>query len=85
MVAVLIDTAPVTVKSVDELPYPNMGAYYNNEEQNLLIKRGIGDSVGLFQCVAQELGHAQLSINSETYSRKDMGFQAVCIAYMLCR
>lgn len=85
LVAVLIDTAPVTVKSVDELPYPNMGAYYNNEEQNLLIKRGIGDSVGLFQCVAQELGHAQLSINSETYSRKDMGFQAVCIAYMLCR
>ena len=37
------------------------------------------------QCVAQELGHAQLSINSESYSRRDMGFQAVCIAYMICK
>ena len=37
------------------------------------------------QCVAQELGHAQLSINSDSYSRSDMGFQAVCIGYMLCK
>ncbi len=36
-------------------------------------------------CVAQELGHAQLSINSDSYSRSDMGFQAVCIGYMLCK
>ena len=37
------------------------------------------------QCVAQELGHAQLSINSERYSRSEMGFPAVCIGYMLCK
>ena len=30
-------------------------------------------------------GHAQLSINSDSYSRADMGFQAVCIGYMLCK
>lgn len=84
LVAIMIDTAPIAVESVDELPYPNMGAYYNNDEQTLFVKRDIGDSVALCQCVAQELGHAQLSINSGTYSRKDMGFQAVCIGYMLC-
>ena len=44
-----------------------------------------GDSVALCQCVAQELGHAELSMNSEVYSRRDMGFQAVCIGYMLCK
>lgn len=49
------------------------------------MKRDIGDSVALCQCVAQELGHAELSMNSEVYSRRDMGFQAVCIGYMLCR
>lgn len=85
LAAVMLDTAPIDVKSVDELPYPNMGAFYNNEKRTLYVKRNIGDSVALCQCVAQELGHAQLSMNSEVYSRRDMGFQAVCVGYMLCK
>ena len=71
--------------SQNELPYPDMGAFYKNEDQTLYVKRDIGDSVALCQCVAQELGHAELSMNSEVYSRRDMGFQAVCIGYMLCK
>lgn len=85
LVAVMLDTAPINIESVDELPYPDMGAFYKNEDQTLYVKKDIGDSVALCQCVAQELGHAQLSMNSEAYSRRDMGFQAVCIGYMLCR
>lgn len=85
LVSVMLDTAPIDVKSVDELPYPNMGAFYKNEDQTLYVKKNIGDSVALCQCVAQELGHAELSMNSEAYSRRDMGFQAVCIGYMLCK
>lgn len=85
LVAVMLDTAPIEVESVDELPYPNMGAFYKNEDQTLYVKRDIGDSVALCQCVDQELGHAELSMNSETYSRRDMGFWAVCIGYMLCK
>lgn len=67
------------------------GLYYdpnpNRSKQSdyLTMKRNVGDSVAVAQCVAQELGHAQLSINSESYSRRDMGFQAVCIGYMLCK
>ncbi|MCB5492068.1 LtrC-like protein, partial [Erysipelatoclostridium ramosum] len=49
------------------------------------MKRNVGDSVAVAQCVAQELGHAQLSIISESYSRRDVGFQAVCIGYMICK
>lgn len=85
LVAVMLDTAPIEVESCDELPYANMGAFYNNEKQTLYVKRNIGDSVALCQCVAQELAHAQLSISSDVYSRRDMGFQAVCIGYMLCK
>lgn len=62
-----------------------MGAFYDNEKQTLFVKKDIRDSVALCQCVAQELGHAQLSINSDAYSRRDMGYQAMCVGYMLCK
>lgn len=70
LVAVMLDSAPINIESVSELPYPDMGAFYKNEDQTLYVKRDIGDSVALCQCVAQELGHAELSMNSEVYSRK---------------
>ena len=85
LVAVMLDSAPINIESTSELPYPDMGAFYKNEDQTLYVKRDIGDSVALCQCVAQELGHAELSMNSEVYSRRDMGFQSVCIGYMLCK
>ena len=85
LVAVMIDTASVSVEVAAELPHPQMGAFYDNEKQTLFVKKDIGDSVALCQCVAQELGHAQLSIDSDFYSRKDMGFQAMCVGYMLCK
>lgn len=85
LVAVMIDTSPVNVEIASELPHPNMGAYYDNNKQTLFVKKDLGDSVALCQCVAQELGHAQLSINSDTYVRKDMGYQAMCVGYMLCK
>lgn len=85
LITTMLDASPVAVEAANELPYPNMAAFYNNEKQTLYVKRNVGDSVAVAQCVAQELGHAQLSINSETYSRRDMGFQAVCIGYMLCK
>ena len=85
LITTLLDSSPVNVEATNELPYPNMAAFYNNEEQTLYVKRDVGDSVAVAQCVAQELGHAQLSINSDTYSRSNMGFQAVCIGYMICK
>lgn len=85
LVAVMIDTSPVNVEIASELPHPQMGAFYDNNKQTLFVKKDLGDSVALCQCVAQELGHAQLSINSAAYSRKEMGYQAMCVGYMLCK
>ena len=85
LVAVMLDSAPINIESTNELPYPDMGAFYKNEDQTLYVKRDIGDSVALCQCVAQELGHAQLAMSCEAYSRREMGFSAVCVGYMLCR
>ena len=85
LVPMMLDSAPVAIETVDELPYPDMGALYDNDKQAILVKRGVGDSVAICQCVAQELGHAQLAVTSEAYSRKDCGFDAVCVGYMLCK
>lgn len=85
LAAMMIDTAPVNVEVIDELRFPDMGAMYDNDKQTIFVKRDVGDSVALCQCIAQELGHAQLAINGEAYSRRDSGFDAVCIGYMLCK
>ena len=67
------------------MPQPGMGAFYKNEDQTLYIQRGFDDSVKLVQNIAQELAFAQLSIQSDSYSRREMGFKAVCVGYMVCK
>ncbi len=52
LVAVMLDTAPIEVECVDELPYPNMGVFYKNENQTLYVKStsmevGISGAVGI--------------------------------------
>ena len=85
LVSVMLDTSPVNCESSSELPNPDAVAYYDNDKNTLFIKKGVGDSVALFQGVALELGYAELSGRSDSYSRKDMSFQAVCVGYMLCK
>ena len=45
LITTMLDVSPVEVASTDELPYPNMAAFYNNEKQTLYVKRNVGDSV----------------------------------------
>lgn len=85
LVKIMLRTAPMDFESTDTLDNPDAVAYYDNDRNTLLVKRGIGDSVALFQGVALELGYAELSSRSESFSRKDMSFQAVCVGYMLCK
>ena len=85
VIEVMVDTSPVNVELIDEMPQPGMGAFYKNEDQTLYIQRGFDDSVKLVQNIAQELAFAQLSIQSDSYSRRDMGFKAVCVGYMVCK
>lgn len=81
----MLKSSPVNVEMQTNLSLPDAVAYYDNDEQTIFIKREVGDSVLLTQSLAQELAHAQLSIDRDTYSRRDMGFQAVCIGYMICK
>ena len=70
LITVMLDSSPVEVEATNELPYPNMAAFYNNEEQTLYVKRDVGDSVAVAQCVAQSLAtHSSLSTATVTAER----------------
>lgn len=67
LITTMLDSSPVNVEAADDLPYPNMAAFYNNEEQTLYVKRDVGDSVAVAQCVAQNLAtHSFLSTATVT-------------------
>lgn len=85
IIAVMVDTSPVNVELIDEMPQPGMGAFYKNEDQTLYIQRGFSDNVKLCQNIAQELAFAQLSLENDSYNRREMGFKAVCVGYMVCK
>lgn len=80
----MLDSSPIAVESRDDLIL-HAAAYYDNDKQTLYVRRDTGDSVVVAQEVARELGHVQLSINSDKYSRSDMEFPAACVGYMLCK
>ena len=42
LITTMLDSSPVNVEAADDLPYPNMAAFYNNEEQTLYVKRSTG-------------------------------------------
>ena len=81
----MLDTAPVEVESVDSFMYSDIIAEYNNESGKLSVRKNVGDEVKLFQSVALELAFAELSVNSKTYDRRALTFDAVCVANMLCK
>ena len=51
LVTVMINTSPVNCESAEQLPNPDAVAYYDNSKDTLFIKKGVGDSVALFQAV----------------------------------
>ena len=59
LITVMLDSSPVEVEATNELPYPNMAAFYNNEEQTLYedARKFIPASVGdiRFQPVKRKL------------------------------
>ena len=85
LVRAMLQTADVKVKYVNSMPYEDRPSYYDNDRQTLYVKNDSTDVVAACQSVAQELGYAQLSMNSDVYSRRDLGFNAACIGYMLCK
>lgn len=81
----LFETAPVDIESVERFTLSDTLAEFRSDEGKLYVRKNAGDPVKFFQSVALELAFAELSVNSETFNRSAMAFDAVCVANMLCK
>lgn len=78
----LIQSAPVPIHAVEELPVPTMGAFYDHAQKAILIRCGLTNDQ-IFQSLSQEIAHAQFARGE--YTRPEYGFKAYCVSYMLCK
>lgn len=79
----LINNSPAAIKISEEL-LDGVGALYQPETNEIAVRKGM-DAQDIFRSVSQELAHAQLAAQSESYSRSEAGFKAYCASYMLCK
>lgn len=80
----LMKSATVPKVAVDELPIPNSTAFYDNENNKLLVKRN-SDSVSLFKDISRELSLAEIADGCDEYNRAECLPSAICSAYMICQ
>lgn len=80
----LMKSATVPKVAVDELPIPNSTAFYDNENNKLLVKRN-SDSVSLFKDISRELSLAEIADGCDEYNRSECLPSAICSAYMICQ
>lgn len=85
LVKALLNTVKISKEVVEELPVDGSAAYYDGENNTLLIKRNGGDGTKLFQDIARELSHSEIAYGSDEYHRAECDFPAECAAYMLCK
>ena len=79
----LISNCVVPLKVVESLDTSTMGAFYDDKQKAVLVKKGLSNT-DFFTSVAQELAHATLA-KEGNYSRGQNGLKAYCTAYMLCK
>lgn len=80
----LMASSPVPKRQVDELPIADSVAFYDNENNQLLIKKN-SYSIPLFKDIARELALAEIADGCDEYNRDECLPSAVCSAYMLCQ
>lgn len=79
----LISRSPVPIQVVDSLP-EGLGAVFNEEQGAIQVRRGMA-AADIFRSVSLELCHADLSQQTEGYSRSQDGYKAYCASYLLCK
>lgn len=80
----LMKTSPIEKAAVDELPIANSTAFFDYDNNKLLVKKN-SDSISLFKDISRELALVEIADGCDEYSRQECLPSAVCSAYMLCQ
>lgn len=79
-----METAPMQKVNVAELPIPNSTAFYDHDNNKLMVKKG-SNPISVFRDVARELSLAEIAQGCDEYKREECLPSANCAAYMLCQ
>ena len=75
----LIASSPCDIRMTDNLP--EVMAMFMEEDKAIYIRQGL-EGNDVFRCLANEIAVAKLQANG--IERKDAGFTAYCVSYILC-
>lgn len=85
LVSALLATAKIEKVVAKELPIADSCAFYDSENNTLVLKEKGGSGAKLFQDIARELSLSEIAYNSDEYNRSECEFPAECSVYMICR
>lgn len=85
LVSALLATAKIEKVVAKELPISDTCAFFDCENNTLVLKEKGGSGAKLFQDIARELSLSEIAYNSDEYNRSECEFPAECSVYMLCR
>lgn len=85
LVSALLATAKIEKVVAKELPIEESCAFYDSENNQLVIKEKGGSGTKLFQDIARELTLSEIAYNSDEYNRSECEFSAECSVYMICK
>ncbi len=85
LVSALLATAKIEKVVAKELPVSDSCAFYDSENNTLILKEKGGSGAKLFQDIARELSLSEIAYNSDEYNRSECESSAECSTYMLCR
>lgn len=84
LLRIFLNSSNAKVNIVDQIPYTDRGALYNQEENVLYIARG-AEAPKIFHEVTEELAFQDFVEQKDTGDVALENFKAACVSYMICK
>lgn len=84
LLRIFLNSSNAKVNIVDQIPYTDRSALYNQEENVLYIARG-AEAPKIFHEVTEELAFQDFAEQKDTGDVSLENFKAACVSYMICK
>lgn len=82
LIRALMQVSPVTVSISENLPL-DVGSHFDPANGVINIRKGM-EAQDIFRSLSQEIAHAEMNGQNDTYNRSDSAFTAYCASYVVC-